>query len=160
MTPHDRMLDGSPTFLEEHPPESIRTQRLIVRHLLYSLSNLLFGDGGVEVLRSMVLHAQFFPIEILVTRACPPHDLGEVVVDDLFFFLVLSHPTLCMLQPVNVVFSPTGIDATVEEFGVCITLPQICQPSTYDIGSFKPAPVVGHIPPGAELEQMLPDAPL
>ena len=30
----------------------------------------------------------------------------------------------------NVVFSPTGIDATVVEFGVGITLLQICQPST------------------------------
>lgn len=91
------MLDDSPTLLEEHPREFIRTRRLIIWHLLYSLPNLLLGDGRVEVLQSMALDAQLLPVEVVVARAWPTHDLREVVVDDLLLFLVLGHPTLCML---------------------------------------------------------------
>ena len=95
--PHDRMLDDSPTLLEEDPCETIMSRRLVTRHLFYSLPNLLLGDGGVEVLQGMGLNAQFLPIEILIARTSPAHDLGEVIMDDLLFFLVVGHPTMSML---------------------------------------------------------------
>ena len=60
----------------------------------------------------------------------PTHNLREMVMDDLLFFLVLSHPPMCVFNPVNVILPSSGIDAAVEEFSVCITVPQVCQPST------------------------------
>ena len=73
----------------------------------------------------MGLGAELLPIKIFVARASPPHDLREVVMDDLFFYLMFSHPPLCMFGTMNVVFPSSGINAAMKESGVCITIPQI-----------------------------------
>ena len=61
-------------------------------------------------------------------------------MDDLLFFLVLSHPPMSVLNPMDVILPSSGIDAAVEEFCVCITVPQVCQPSTLAL----PSPLKHH----------------
>lgn len=43
-------------------------------------------------------------------------------MDDLFFSLMLRHPPLGMLNPMDVVFSPSSINAMVEEFCVGVSI--------------------------------------
>ena len=132
---HDRKLDDAPTLLEEDPCEAIRTGRLITRHLLYGRPNLIFRDGVTQVMQVMGLYPKLLPVEVFVATTSPTHNLGEVVMDDLLFFLVLSHPPMCVFDPVNVVLPSSGIDAVMEEFCVCIPMPQVGQPSTLALPS-------------------------
>ena len=38
-----------------------------------------------------------------------------MVIDDLIFLIVLDNPTMCMFDPVNVGFPPSGVNVSVED---------------------------------------------
>ena len=83
-------------------------------------------------------------------------------MDDLLFFLVLSHPPMSVLNPMDVILPSSGIDAAVEEFCVCITLFQICNPSALALPSPLKHRQTNHPPlePRAEVSLLGREGPL
>ena len=47
--PHEVVLDDAPTLLEEEAGEAIRPRRLVARHAIYRLDDLLRGEGRVKL---------------------------------------------------------------------------------------------------------------
>ena len=122
---HDIRFDDGPTFLEKDTREAVWAGSLAAWHFFNGVPNLLLSDSVIQGVKVDRLHVELLPIEVKVARVPLPHDLREVVMDDLFFFAIVSNPTACELDAVDVILSSSGIDAAVEELCVCITLLEV-----------------------------------
>ena len=122
---HDIRSDDGPTFLEKDTREAVRAGSLAAWHFFNGVPNLLLSDSVIQGVKVDRLHVELLPIEVKVARVPLPHDLREVVMDDLFFFAIVINPTACELDAVDVILSSSGIDAAVEELCVCITLLEV-----------------------------------
>ena len=125
--PHDVILDNVPTTLEEQTCETVWPGGFVGWHFLNGLVHLLRGDGVREGVQVVYLSAKLFSIEVAHPRAPLSHGLGEVVVDNLLFGIMVGDPSLIMLKPVDEIFAASPIDPLVKKIGVCITLLDVGQ---------------------------------
>lgn len=78
----------------------------------------------------MHLEVELIPIKITDPRAILPHDLGEVVMNHLFFSIMLYNPPLVMLDSMDVVLTTPPVDPSVETICVCMPLLDVGHLST------------------------------
>lgn len=111
--PHEVMLDDVPTLFEEKARKAIRSGRLVARHVVDRLEDLLLGNGMVKLVQVDRLRIKLLPIEIFCAPTTLFHDLGEVVLNYFLFGFMLGHPTMRVHNSMDMVLSPPCIDPTV-----------------------------------------------
>jgi hypothetical protein len=83
--------------------------------------NLILREGIAKAMQIWHLEMQLSPIE--VKRTCGPfsQDRGEVFMNHHFLIDMVGNPPMVMLQTMNMVLVPTGINTHVKEF--CVGIP-------------------------------------
>ena len=67
------------------------------------------------------LKFEVLPVEVLGSRAPSSIGLGEVVMNDFLFLLMVRNPTVVVFEAMNMVFPPSRIHPKVKVFGISIS---------------------------------------
>ena len=134
--PHQILLDDLPTFLEEDTDKTIRTGSFVTRHVVDCVEHLPLGEGLAEGTKVRFLEIKRLPIEVIDPAVPFSHCHFEIVMHNACFLLKLGHPPIVMLDPMNMILSPSCIHSQMEKFRVGVALFNVCNPRTLFIRIF------------------------